>query len=40
MKAWSDGIANAIRAVKADRESLKLQREFNEKTGNPVDTKQ
>jgi creatinine amidohydrolase len=40
MKAWSDGIANAIRAVKADRESLKLQREFTEKTSNPVDTKQ
>jgi creatinine amidohydrolase len=40
MKAWSDGIANAIRAVKADRESLKLQGEFNEKTRNPVDTKQ
>jgi creatinine amidohydrolase len=40
MKAWADGIANAIRAVKADQESLKLQREFNDKTSHPLDTKQ
>jgi len=40
MKAWADGIANAIRAVKADQNSLKLQREFDEKTSHPLDTRQ
>lgn len=40
MKAWADGIANAIRAVKADQNSLRLQKEFNDKTSHPVDTRQ
>ena len=40
MKAWADGIANAIRAVKGDQQSLELQREFNEKTSHPLETKQ
>ena len=31
MNAWIDGIVKAIRAVKADGESLKLQNEFFEK---------
>jgi len=40
MKAWADGIANAIRAVKSDQVSPRLQQEFFDKTGHPVDTKQ
>lgn len=40
MKAWADGIANVIRAVKADQNSLKLQNEFFEKAKRPLDTKQ
>jgi creatinine amidohydrolase len=39
MKAWQDGIVNAIRAVKADQESLKLQNEFFEKAKHPLDTR-
>jgi creatinine amidohydrolase len=38
MKAWQDGIVNAIRAVKADQESLKLQNEFYEKSKRPPET--
>jgi creatinine amidohydrolase len=40
MKAWATQIAEAIRAVKADQESLRLQKEFFEKSSHPVDTKQ
>ncbi len=40
MKAWSDGIANAIRAIKSDQNSLRLQQEFFEKAQHPIDTKQ
>ncbi|HKS72160.1 MAG TPA: creatininase family protein, partial [Terriglobales bacterium] len=40
MKAWVDSIVTAIRAVKADQESLKLQNEFFEKAKRPLDTKQ
>ena len=40
MKAWADGIANAIRAVKADRMTLRLQTEFYEKAKRPLETKQ
>lgn len=40
MKAWEDGIANVIRAVKADQTSLALQTEFYEKARHPLDTKQ
>lgn len=40
MKAWSDGIANAIRAIKSDQNSLRLQREFFEKAQHPIDTRQ
>ena len=39
MKAWQDGIVQAIRAVKADQESLKLQKEYFEKTTHPLDTR-
>lgn len=39
MKAWQDGIVNAIRAVKADQESLKIQNEFYEKSRHPLDTR-
>jgi creatinine amidohydrolase len=40
MKAWAAGIANAIRAAKADNVSLRLQNEFYEKADHPLDTKQ
>jgi creatinine amidohydrolase len=40
MKAWVAAIAEAIRAVKADDESLKLQNEFYEAAKHPNDTKQ
>lgn len=39
-KAWSSQIADAIKAIKADNESLKLQNEFFEKARHPIDTKQ
>lgn len=40
MKAWVNQIAESIRAVKADDESLRLQKEFFEKSTHPMDTKQ
>ncbi|MGA8597543.1 MAG: creatininase family protein [Bryobacteraceae bacterium] len=40
MKAWAHGIAGAIRAAKADNVSLRLQKEFYEKSTHPIDTKQ
>src|SRR5579863_3921396 len=40
MKAWADGVANVIRAVKADQVSLRLQNEFFEKSGKPLGTRQ
>lgn len=39
-KAWSNQIAEAVKAIKADGESLKLQNEFFEKAQHPLDTKQ
>jgi creatinine amidohydrolase len=39
MKDWQDAIVTAIRAVKADDESLKLQNEFFEKARHPLDTR-
>jgi creatinine amidohydrolase len=39
MKNWQDAIVTAIRAVKADQESLKLQNEFFEKAKHPLDTR-
>jgi creatinine amidohydrolase len=39
METWTDQIVTAIRAVKADAESLKLQNEFFEKASHPLDTK-
>jgi creatinine amidohydrolase len=39
MKAWQEGIVNAIRAIKADQESLKLQTEFYEKSKHPLETR-
>jgi creatinine amidohydrolase len=39
MNAWIDGIVKAIRAAKADGESLKLQNEFYEKATHPLDTR-
>ncbi|HTR23094.1 MAG TPA: creatininase family protein [Terriglobales bacterium] len=38
MNAWTAGIQKAIRAVKADKDSLRLQNEFSEKTTHPLDT--
>jgi len=40
MKLWISTIQEAIRAVKADSASLKLQNEFFEKSPHPLDTKQ
>jgi creatinine amidohydrolase len=39
MKTWTNELVTAIRAVKADNESLKLQYEFFEKSTHPLDTK-
>jgi creatinine amidohydrolase len=40
MKTWIGTVTEAIRAVKADDASLKLQNEFFEKSKHPLDTKQ
>ena len=40
MKAWTDQVANAIRAVKADSRSLPLQQEFYRGAEHPLETKQ
>jgi creatinine amidohydrolase len=40
MKAWADGVANVLQAVKADQVSLRLQNEFFEKSKKPLETKQ
>jgi creatinine amidohydrolase len=40
MKRWVSTIAEAIRAIKADGNSLRLQNEFFEKSRHPLDTKQ
>jgi creatinine amidohydrolase len=40
MKAWAGGIANVIRAVRADQTSLQLQNEFYQESTHPLDTKQ
>ena len=39
METWTDQLVTAIKAVKADTESLKLQNEFFEKAAHPLDTK-
>ena len=39
-KAWSAEIADGLRAIKADADSLRLQNEFFEKAQHPLDTKQ
>jgi creatinine amidohydrolase len=39
-KAWSKQIADALKAIKADDESLKLQNQFFEDAKHPLDTKQ
>jgi creatinine amidohydrolase len=39
-KAWVNAIVQAIRAVKADRESLRLQNEFYGRSKRPLDTPQ
>jgi creatinine amidohydrolase len=40
MKAWVDGIANCIRAVKSDQVGPRLQKEFFDLSTHPDDTKQ
>ena len=40
INTWSDEIATAVRAIKADESSLKLQNEYFEKISHPLDTKQ
>lgn len=39
MKTWTDELVAALRAVKADSQSLKLQNEFYEKAHHPLETK-
>lgn len=39
METWTDELVTAIKAVKADTESLRLQNEFFEKASHPLDTK-
>ena len=39
-KAWSAQIAEGLKAIKADNDSLRLQSEFFEKAQHPLDTKQ
>ena len=38
MKVWINTVVQAIRAIKADNESLKLQKEFYQKSEHPLDT--
>ena len=40
MKSWADSIANAIRSIKADQVSARLQEEFYRKSLMPSETKQ
>ena len=40
MKAWVDGVAGAIRAIKSDRVGPQLQKEFFEGSQHPLDTRQ
>jgi creatinine amidohydrolase len=40
MNAWSDDVANALRAIKKDETSLKLQNEFFDKAEHPLQTRQ
>jgi creatinine amidohydrolase len=39
-RTWINGLVQAIRGVKADRESLRLQNEFYERSKHPLDTPQ
>ena len=39
MNGWINGIVKAIRAVKADDQSLKIQNEFYEKAKHPLETR-
>jgi len=40
VQAWTKAVVEAIQAVKADHESLKLQKQFYEESQHPLDTKQ
>jgi creatinine amidohydrolase len=40
MKAWAQSIAEAIRAIKADQVSLRLQKEFFDGSKDPIKTRQ
>jgi creatinine amidohydrolase len=40
MKAWATGLANAIRAIKADQVTPRLQEEFFQQSKQPLNTKQ
>jgi len=40
MKAWANGIAAVLRAVKADQTAPALQREYYEQAQHPLDTQQ
>lgn len=40
MKAWATAVADAIRAIKSDQVSPRLQKEFFEKSAHPINTPQ
>ena len=40
MKVWTDAVSTALRAIKSDSESLRLQNEFYDKAEHPLDTAQ
>ena len=40
MKAWTEQVTNALRAIKADNRSLQMQNEFYDKADRPLNTKQ
>jgi len=40
MKTWTDAIVDAIKAVKADQDTKKIQDEYYQKISHPLDTKQ
>ena len=39
-KTWINGVVTAVKAVKADQESLRLQNQFYEQSRHPLDTRQ
>ncbi|MBV8834268.1 MAG: creatininase family protein, partial [Acidobacteriaceae bacterium] len=40
MQSWTASVSNALRAIKSDNVSMRLQNEFFEKSQHPLDTPQ